>query len=224
MKGNIVVTLILIGLLFFTGCKREDRSPQTISVILPFDKNPSGNWHIGYSLHDTLSMAQFRLSSFADTSHVIGLWHPGNDLSGYYPYIGQNRTTNVQLDPTGRWAARPGEIVMEGSNTGQFSMLEFIVPASGNYKIAALFEGVHIGLSTTDVHILMNDVRLFDDIIDGYGGDPSFSAQKGPHPVAAWTSTIYLKTGDVLTFALGYGSNKTFYNDTTGLMLSIEMT
>ena len=113
---------------------------------------------------------------------------------------------------------------MEGSNTGQYSMLEFIVPASGNYKITAVFEGVHIGLSSTDVHILMNDLHLFDDIIDGYGGDPSFTAQKGSHPVAAWTSTIYLKKGEVLTFALGYGPNKTFYNDTTGLMLSIEMT
>lgn len=222
MKANVVLTL-LIQLLFFAGCKDEDHLRQPISTILPFDRNPSGNWQIGYSLHDTLSLAEFKLSSSADTSHAIGLWHPGNDLASYYPYIGQNRTVGLQVEPTGRWAARPGEIVMEGSNTGQYSMLGWIVAASGMYKITAIFEGVHIGLSTTDVHILMNDLHLFDDIIDGYGGDPSFSALQGSHPVASWSTTLNLKRGDILTFAVGYGSNKTFYNDTTGLMLSIEM-
>jgi hypothetical protein len=223
MKANILLTLFA-RLLFFAGCKHEDRLPHPISIVLPFDKNPSDNWKIGYSLHDTLSMAQFRLSSFADTSHSIGLWHPGKDLTGYYPYIGQNRTASVQVDQSGRWAARPGEIVMEGSNTGQYSMLGYIVGASATYRITATFEGVHVGLSTTDVHILLNDVHLFDDIINGYGGDSSFAAEQGSHPVTSWTSTITLKKGDILTFAIGYGPNKTYYNDTTGLMLSIEIT
>jgi len=221
MKANILLPL-LPWLLSFSGCKHEDRLPDSISIVLPFDKNPAANWQIGYSLHDTLSMAQFILSSFADTSSSVGIWHPGNDVSGYYPYIGQNRTAGVQADRTGRWAARPGEIVMEGSNTGQYSMLGYLITASGTYTVTAIFEGVHTGLSTTDVHILMNDVHLFDDIIDGYGGDPSFFPQQGSHPVASWKSTINLKKGDILTFAVGYGPNKTFYNDTTGLLLSIE--
>lgn len=208
---------------FFSGCKHEtDNIPPKIEIILPFDKNPSGNWQIGYSLNNNLSMSEFRLCTFADTSHVIGLWHPGTGSSGYYPYIGQNRTATTQIDPTNSWAAKPGEIVMEGSNTGQYSMVRFIVPASGQYKLKATFEGVHIRLSSTDVHILLNDQHLFDDIIEGYGGDSSLSEQKGAHPVASWASSIYLKKGDILTFAIGYGSNKTFYNDTTGLLLSIE--
>jgi hypothetical protein len=224
MRGKMPLTLVLIVLTFFAGCKHEDSVPPPISLMLPFDKNPSGNWQIGYSLHDTLSMSQFRLSSFADTSHVIGLWHPATGPSGYYPYIGQNKTTEVQVDPTNSWAARPGEIVMEGSNTGQYSMLRFIVPVSGNYKLNAIFEGVHIRLSSTDVHILLNDLHLFDDLIEGYGGAPSFASQTGAHPTSSWSSTIHLNKNDILTFAIGYGSNKTFYNDTTGLLLTIEMT
>jgi hypothetical protein len=225
MKRNILQALIHIVLIFFcNGCKQEDNVPRSFSVILPFNKNPSGNWQVGYSLHDMLSMSQFRLSSFADTSHLIGLWHPTTGSSGYYPYIGQNRTTEIQVDQTSSWSAKPGEIVMEGSNNGQYSMLQFIVPVSGNYKLNATFEGVHIRLSSTDVHVLLNDLHLFDDVIDGYGGAVSFSAHKGSHPISSWTSIIHLNQRDILTFAIGYGTNMTFYNDTTGLLLTIEIT
>ena len=218
------ITLILIFLTFLSDCKHENNTPTPIDITLPFDKNPSGNWQIGYSLHDTLSMSQFRLSTFADTSHVIGLWHPETGSSGYYPYIGQNKTTKVQIDPTNAWATRPGEIVMEGSNTGQYSMLRFIVPVSGNYKLNAIFEGVHIRLSSTDVHILLNDQHLFDGFIEGYGGVPSFAPQTGTRPSSSWSSVIHLNKNDIVTFAIGYGSNKTNYNDTTGLLLTIEIT
>lgn len=219
MKWLLTLTILS----FLTGCQHQkDKIPSKIDIILPFDKNPSGSWQVGYSLNNNLSMSEFRLCSFADTSHVIGLWHPKTGSSGYYPYIGQNRTASTQIDPTNSWAAKPGEIVMEGSNTGQYSMVRFVVPASGQYKLKATFEGVHIRLSSTDVHILLNDLHLFDDIIEGYGGDTSFSQQIGAHPVASWASGIHLNKGDILTFAIGYGSNKTFYNDTTGLLLSIE--
>lgn len=214
---------MLVFLSFLAGCKHHvDNVSSKIDMMLPFDKNPSGNWQIGYSLHDNLSMADFRLCKFADSSNAINMWHPGAGSGGYYPYIGQNRTTTTQIDATNSWAAKPGEIVMEGSNSGQYSMVRFVVPATGQYKVKATFEGVHSRISTTDVHILLNDQHLFDDIIEGYGGDPVLSEQKGAHPVASWASSIHLSKGDILTFAIGYGSNKTFYNDTSGLLLSIE--
>lgn len=221
MRMQWSLMLVIVG--FLTGCKHHvDTSPSEIVLILPFDKNPSGNWQIGYSLHDNLSLSEFRLSTFADTSNIIGLWHPATGSAGYYPYVGQNRTDKVQVDPTNSWAAKPGEIVIEGSNSGQYGIVRFIVPLSGQYKLKATFEGVHIRLSSTDVHILLNDQHLFDDIIEGYGGDASLSQQTGTHPVTSWASSIYLNKGDILTFAVGYGNNKTFYNDTTGLLLSIE--
>jgi len=221
MRMEWALTIVILSLL--VGCKHQvDNFPSKIDIILPFDKNPSGNWQIGYSLHDNLSMSDFRLSTFADTSHVIGLWHPETGASGYYPYVGQNRTANVQVDPTNSWAAKPGEIVMEGSNTGQYGIVRFVVPSTGHYKLKIVFEGVHVRLSSTDVHVLLNDQHLFDDTIEGYGGDSSLSVQKGTHPVTSWASSIRLNKGDILTFAIGYGNNKTFYNDTTGLLLSID--
>jgi len=226
-KMNIRVTLIMVctSPIFFSSCRRDEPVSGPWPVIsgdIPFDKNPSRYWQVGYSLHKVLSPADFRLCTFADTSNVVGMWHPSQGRPGYYPYTGQNRTTTLQSDPTNSWSARPGQIVMEGSNTGQFSMLRFIAPVSGEYKLSAVFEGVHRRLSTTDVHILLNDRHLFDDIIDGYGGDPSFFAITGGHPVSSYTETLRLNKNDVLTFAVGYGPNKSHFNDTTGLMLSIK--
>jgi hypothetical protein len=121
------------------------------------------------------------------------------------------------------WALRPGEIAMEGGNNGEYSMLRFKVPHAGRYRIKVIFEGVHVRLSSTDVHVLLNGQHLFDDLIDGYGGDPAFHAIVGAHPAATFQDTLVLQKSDLLVFAIGYGSNGTFYNDTTGLMISIEM-
>jgi len=231
MKSNCQIVIVLSLLLLFNECRRKDDdinpkplipAVNIVSINLPFDKNPSGNWQIGYTKNDTIAMTQFQLSTFADTSYKIGLWHPTVGQTGYYPYLGQNKTDSTQKDISNNWAARAGEIVMEGSNSGQYSVLRFMVPASGKYKIKATFTGIHFNLSSTDVHILLNAQSIFDDIIEGYGGDSLFHAISGSHPVASYEQTIQLNKNDIITFAVGYGSNKNHYNDTTGLLLYIE--
>jgi hypothetical protein len=57
------------------------------------------------------------------------------------------------------WAIRPGEVAMEASNTGQYSLIRFVAPVAGTYKINAHF-GVHFGLSSTDVHVLHCPAQL----------------------------------------------------------------
>jgi hypothetical protein len=58
---------------------------------------------------------------------------------------------------------------------------------------------------------------LFDSEIDGYGGDPNFHKIEGKHPTASYEDLVRLERGDTIVFAVGYGNNKTNYNDTTGL-------
>ena len=229
MKFIWLYIVVAIELILFSECKRNEVAnnsqpviPLVISTDLSFEKNPSGNWQIGYSINDTIAPGQFQLSNFVDTSYIIGLWHPASGPSGYYPYIGQNRAKTTQVDVSNSWAAKAGEIVMEGSNSGQYSMLRFIIPVSGRYKIKAVFEGIHFRISSTDVHILLNSQSLFNDIIDGYGGDSLFHVITGTHPNASYEGTIQLNKNDILTFAVGFGVNKNNYNDTTGLLLYIE--
>ncbi len=106
---------------------------------------------------------------------------------------------------------------MEASNSGQYSLIRFTAPYTGQYHITAHFEGVHFRLSSTDVHVLHNSTHLFDADIDGYGGDAKFHKIEGTHPTASYEGLVKLERGDTVIFAVGYGKNKTNYNDTTGL-------
>jgi len=109
---------------------------------------------------------------------------------------------------------------MEASNSGQYSLVRFVAPVAGTYKISAQFAGVHVW-STTDVHVLHNGMSLFDADIDGYGGDPAFRKVRGASPTAAYSGQIEMKANDTVTFAVGYGKNKTNSGDTTGLFARV---
>ena len=112
---------------------------------------------------------------------------------------------------------------MEASNTGQYSLVRFITPRDGQYNISGRFEGIHFGLSTTDVHVLHNAESLFDAEIQGYGGDPRFHKIEGSNPAASFDKSIRLQSGDIITFAVGYGTNKTHFGDTSGLSAKITL-
>jgi hypothetical protein len=129
----------------------------------------------------------------------------------------------TQMGSNNGWAVRAGEVAMEASNSGQYSLVRFTAPIAGAYKVSAQFEGIHFRLSSTDVHVLHSGVSLFDADIAGYGGDPAFHAVEGANPTASYSGQIKLKANDTLTFAVGYGKNKTNSCDTTGLIARITM-
>jgi hypothetical protein len=160
-----------------------------------------------------------------DPTGSIGFWHPAANSGpgpGYYPYVAYNTTKQPQVGCKG-WAVRPGEIAMEGSIAGQYSLVRFTAPSAGTYKVSAQFEGIHYGLSTTDVHVLHNDTSLFDADIDGYGGDPAFHKVEGANPTAGYSGQIELKANDTLTFAVGVGKDKSNSSDTTGLFAQVVL-
>jgi hypothetical protein len=189
-------------------------------------QNPGKVWGYGYSETNSLDPAQFRLDAYAATTGPLVFWHPAatdRPGPGYYPYVAYNPTARSQYGSSNGWSAQPGEVAMEASNTGQYSLVRFTAPSAGIYAISARFEGVHFGLSTTDVHVLHNAKSLFDAFIEGYGGDPEFHKVEGASPKAAYSGQVALKANDTVTFACGYGKNKTHYGDTTGLFARIVL-
>ena len=196
-----------------------------------FAINPNGPWRYGYTTTSTLAPDQFALDTFApdagpDTEgglDPIGFWHPFSPAtvaSGYYPYVADN-TGDASASEEASWALRPHEVAMEASNSGQYSVVEFVAPFAGTYQMQVHFEGIHFRLSTTDVHVLAGDAGLFAANISGYGGDPAFHAVEGSNPSADYAGSVTLHAGDVLSFAIGYGTNMTDYNDTTGLTVHL---
>jgi hypothetical protein len=216
VMGFIAVMVLLLGVA---------HAPTTFNLSADFSlqNNPNKDWQYGYSETNSLAADQFRIDKYSEMQGPIGFWHPATNNGpgpGYYPYVAYNTSKQSEVGSKG-WAVHPGEVAMEASNTGQYALVRFVAPASGVYEIVAKFAGIHFGLSTTDVHVLHNGTSLFDADIDGYGGDPSFHQVQGSSPTAAYSSQIEMKASDTVTFAVGYGKNKTNYGDTTGLFARI---
>ena len=208
-------------------CGMTARAQQVFDLSADFSMKDKTNsvWQYGYSATSSLAPDQFRLDREANMVGPIGFWHPSqgdHPGEGYYPYIAYNTTQQPQVGSKG-WAISPGEIAMEASNSGQYSLVRFVAPKAGNYSVSARFVGIHFGLSTTDAHVLKNGTSLFDADIDGYGGDPDFHKIQGASPTAEYSDKIALKANDTITFAIGYGKNKTNSGDTTGLFARIVL-
>jgi hypothetical protein len=221
---RIAVVILFLGLL------ARAQTTFDLSADFSFQENPHTVWQYGYSATNSLAPDQFRLDRQSDrvdmqcdSTGSIGFWHPAANKGpgpDYYPYVAYNTTKQSQVGCKG-WAVKAGEVAMEASNTGQYSLVRFAAPSAGSYQISAKFEGIHFGLSTTDVHVLHNDKSLFDADIDGYGGDPTFHKVQGASPTAEYSGQITMKANDTITFAVGYGKDKTNSGDTTGLFAQV---
>jgi hypothetical protein len=222
-----LATAILISAIG-SGCMTSDSpagDPPPVEFDLGADfsvtQNPNGPWRYGFSRATTPSAGELELDTFVNPTFPVGFWHPTGASDGYYPYVAHNADVVTTADPTDSWAVRPGEVAMEGSPAGQYSLVQFVAPRSAPYDIQASFAGIHFRLSTTDVHVLDGDVSLYDQQIDGYGGDPAFFTVQGGNPQARYATTRSLEAGALLTFAVGIGGNGTNYNDTTGLFVHV---
>lgn len=217
---RIAVVVMSLGML------AQAQTTFDLSTDFSLQNNPNKAWQYGYSAINSLAPDQFRSDKHVEMSGPIGFWHPDANAGpgpGYYPYIAYNTTKQSQAWPSPNgWVVRGGEIAMEASNSGQYSLVRFVAPVTGTYKISAQFAGVHVW-STTDVHVLHNGVSLFDADIDGYGGDPAFRKVQGARPTAAYSGQIEMKANDTVTFAVGYGKNKTNSGDTTGLFAQVVL-
>jgi hypothetical protein len=214
----------LAGILFLLGQLTPAQTIFDLSADFSVRHNPNKVWQYGYSATNSLAPDQFRIDTQPEITGPVGFWHPATNSGpgpGYYPYVAYNSAKQTELGSSKGWSARSGEVAMEASNTGQYSLVRFVAPAAGTYSVSAKFAGVHFGLSTTDVHVLHNGTSLFDAEIDGYGGDPSFHKVQGSSPTADYSGKIAMKTNDTVTFAVGYGKNKTNFGDTTGLFARV---
>jgi hypothetical protein len=190
------------------------------------EQNPNQVWEYGYSETNSLDPAQFRVNTYVAKAGPLVFWHPAvadRPGPGYYPYVAYNPSAQSQYGSSNGWSARPGEVAMEASDSGQYSLVRFTAPRAGVYAISARFEGVHFGLSSTDVHVLHNAKSLFDAFIEGYGGDPAFHKVEGASPATSYSGQIEMVARDTVTFACGYGSNKTHFSDTTGLFARLVL-
>jgi hypothetical protein len=92
-------------------------------------------------------------------------------------------------------------------------LVRWAAPFSGTVKIEGRFQGIDTHGTTTDVGVhydsATSSASLFSSNVNGYGARAPFSITKS------------VATGDRITFYVGYGSNRTYFHDSTGLSVTI---
>jgi len=168
--------------------------------------NPNGQWSYGFST--TLTGAITLYNQFMDNSGSGGMqrW----DFGGTDPNVTHNPQTYTYNVGSAFWPA--GSFSLHPGQSGQFSHARWVAPASGMFSLQATFTGFDTYPTTSDVHILVNGVQVFGDLINGYG--PTYAKSYA-------NASVSLGQGDTLDFVVGWGSNNDYAFDTTGLSAQI---
>ncbi len=163
--------------------------------------NPTGVWSYGEeaTLGGSLSLYTANASGagidYWNGSGGVGLNSP--------PFVLHNGTN--QAISIGSIIVQAGQLAFHPGQQDQYSIIRFTSPVAGTFSLVSSFTGIDIGGTTTDVHVLLDGSSLFGGSVNGYGGTTAFN------------SSITLHVGDIIDFAVGYGSNGTYNNDSTAL-------
>ena len=172
--------------------------------------NPNGAWRYGWS--SSLGSNFNLYSNSRNFTPTIDMWYDSANTGS--PSVSHNSTaTEDNSHPTITY--QPSELNFHPGYYGKYSIVRWIAPEAATYSLATMFTGLdHVGQTTTDVHVLHNNIVLFSNLINGFGASSTKSF--------ATAGTV--QAGDTIDFAVGYGSNQTYWYDSTGLDATISTT
>jgi RHS repeat-associated protein len=171
------------------------------------DSNPNGVWSYGFS--DTLGGLMALDPELAYDDSGINIWRTNIWLGAPCVFYNPSEDTVV----LGSITMEPFALGFHPGPDGQFSIIRFTAPATGQYLFWAVFSGVDTEGTTTDVHVLTNGVSMFDGGVNGFG--------TGSGPSAS--GDMVLVEGDTLDFVVGEGQDGGFYFDATGISVQIAV-
>jgi hypothetical protein len=166
------------------------------------NSNPGGAWSYGYETN--LGSELVLYTRLTPTSEGSLYWNSPL-IAGDVPLASVNPTTNSFT--SGSVAVGPHVAGLHPGPNGQYSLFRFTTPASGDYFLDCSFFGLDfVGPTTTDVHVLTNDVSIFNGAVNGFG----------PASATNFAAQLMLAAGDRVDFAVGYGADGTDNYDSTG--------
>ena len=176
-----------------------------ISNDFSLASNPNGVWSYGYATGLTGTLTLYDLPS---TVGSLQLWQSSVlNVSGD-PLVWNNPTSSSAVVPGVPSPLGPHTAAFHPGPNGEFSFFRFTAPEAGSFDVVGNFGALDQG--GTDVHILKNGISLFTGEVDP--ADPS----------APFNLQLSLNAGDVLDFAVGFGTDGTYYFDTTSISASIS--
>jgi hypothetical protein len=165
--------------------------------------NPNGPYQYGA---ESVLGGAFTLNGTQVTGAGYAGW--SGPVSGF-PLITAN--TSGSTFTTGTVTYSTDYINMHPASNNTYAVLRYVISAPNTYDIAGAFRGQDINGTSTDVHVLINGVSVFDSEVTGYL-DPSKQA---------FALVQALNANDTVDFAVGFGTNGTYFYDSTGLQGSI---
>jgi len=167
-------------------------------------QNADGAWSYGYRA----SGGAF--TPYASGADIFGAWTDswsrGNPT---WPFVTHNSTgatltcAGVVVQPADTLNLHPGQ-------NGERSVVRWTAPVAGTYVFTGRFQGIDTTGTTSDVLVTHNGGSIFSGNVNGYGA------------TAPFTLTRTVAAGDTLEFSVGYGSNGNYYNDSTGLSVTVS--
>ena len=218
MNKFIVCTLVVLA--FLSSVYVAQATTYDVAADFSATTNPNGAWSYGESSTLTSALTLYPNSGKFDPPTInIDVWAGENHP--YTPNVSHNGTGSVDTShPTiiwqiGQFSLHPGDNV----EYDEYSHARWTAPSAGSIDIDAMLTGIdfgsgpHLG-TTTDVHILhYNGIWniLFDGEVDECYGDTS-----------SFSTTVSVGMGDIIDFAVGYGSDQNNTCDTTALSATID--
>jgi hypothetical protein len=169
--------------------------------------NPNGVWSFGWTM--TLG-SPFVRDVETRVRDQIDYWV--SNQPGWFnePLIAQNGTDHPITSLT--FTFQPGELGFHPGGSGQYAVIRWTAPNDGTFSIATIFYGLDFAFpTTTDVHVLHDGTSLFDSTIDGFGNSSA----------RPFGTAISVRSGDTIDFAVGYGPDRDFTGDMTGISATL---
>ena len=138
----------------------------------------------------------------------------GWSVTGGDPQNGNVCCPMILRNVSGHWidapgiSIPPGKLCLHPGRNGEYSVVRWTCTAAGHYRLKVRFES--LGRATTDMHIRINGVTLAEEEvgINGFAHDFSFES-------------LLFRAGDHLDFAVGYGANRNYYGDMSGVSATV---
>ena len=154
--------------------------------------NPSGNWSYGYTTKLGSSFIPYVTRGTTTFSNEVGWFGPVPPFTNSpgYPLVVVSASGTARLLDMG-----PGP-------NGEYSVVRWTAPFAGLWDISGEFAG--LGSTSSDVHVLRSNRSVF-------------SRNLNNSDVQVFALTLWLEMGDSVSFAVGFGPDKNFDFDSTGL-------
>ena len=167
--------------------------------------NPNGVWSFGTKT----SNASF--TAYANNGQPwngVRVW--SNNPGGVCCDMVAKNTTGTTLSYAGV-ISQPADLLnLHPNGNGNKAAVRWTAPANGTYQFQGRFQGLDTVGTTTDATILRNGTPIWSNNVNGFGTQVNYDL------------TLALTAGEVIEFAVGWGTNNNANNDSTGLAITVN--